>query len=214
MSNQKIINYQFSSKINHENYFVNLTNQKAYDLTILDNFNQNIFLFGPKKSGKTILANKFLDISGANIIYNIPSNLNFKNNTFLDLNKLPFNEEPFFHFLQYFITNDIGLTIFTTSDPHQVDSKSLLIPDTLSRLKSFNIASIENPKDDLLFRLIEKFLKFKSISVSGDIIKGVMTYIGRTYIDAYNASETINYLLYQNNHNINLSLIRQHYEQL
>ena len=140
--------------------------------------------------------------------------LKFKNNTFLDLNKLPFNEESFFHFLQYFITNDIGLTIFTTSDPHQVDSKSLLIPDTLSRLKSFNIASIENPKDDLLFKLIEKFLKFKSISVSGDIIRGIMAYIGRTYIDAYDASETINYLLYQNNHNINLSLIRQHYEQL
>ena len=130
------------------------------------------------------------------------------------MNKLPFNEEPFFHFLQYFITNDIGLTIFTTSDPHQVDSKSLLIPDTLSRLKSFNIASIENPKDDLLFKLIEKFLKFKSISVSSDIIRGIMAYIGRTYIDAYDASETINYLLYQNNHNINLSLIRQHYEQL
>jgi len=41
-----------------------------------------------------------------------------------------------------------------------------------------------------------------------------MAYIGRTYIDAYDASETINYLLYQNNHNINLSLIRQYYEQL
>ena len=70
------------------------------------------------------------------------------------------------------------------------------------------------PKDDLLFKLIEKFLKFKSISVSGDIIRGIMAYIGRTYIDAYDASETINYLLYHNNHNINLSLIRQHYEQL
>ena len=66
----------------------------------------------------------------------------------------------------------------------------------------------------MLFKLIEKFLKFKSISVSSDIIRGIMAYIGRTYIDAYDASETINYLLYQNNHNINLSLIRQHYEQL
>ena len=132
----------------------------------------------------------------------------------MDLNKLPFNEESFFHFLQYFISNDIGLTIFTISYPLQVDKSSLAIPDTLSRLRSFNIASIENPKDDLLFKLIEKFLKFRSISVSSDIIKGVMAYIGRTYIEAYDASETINYLLYQNNHNINLSLIRQHYEQL
>ena len=200
--------------LNTDDKNILISNENSLAIKLLENKYKFSIIVGPKKSGKTILANKFLDINGANIIDNIPSNLNFKNNIFLDLNKLPFNEEPFFHFLQYFITNDIGLTIFTTSDPHQVDSKSLLIPDTLSRLKSFNIASIENPKDDLLFKLIEKFLKFKSISVSGDIIRGIMTYIGRTYIDAYDASETINYLLYQNNHNINLSLIRQHYEQL
>ena len=200
--------------LNADDKNILISNENSLAIKLLENKYKFSIIVGPKKSGKTILANKFLDINGANIIDNIPSNLNFKNNTFLDLNKLPFNEEPFFHFLQYFITNDIGLTIFTTSDPHQVDSKSLLIPDTLSRLKSFNIASIENPKDDLLFKLIEKFLKFKSISVSGDIIRGIMAYIDRTYIDAYDASETINYLLYQNNHNINLSLIRQHYEQL
>jgi hypothetical protein len=200
--------------LNTDDKNILISNENSLAIKLLENKYKFSIIVGPKKSGKTILANKFLDINGANIIDNIPSNLNFKNNTFLDLNKLPFNEEPFFHFLQYFITNDIGLTIFTTSDPYQVDSKSLLIPDTLSRLKSFNIASIENPKDDLLFKLIEKFLKFKSISVSGDIIRGIMAYISRTYIDAYNASETINYLLYQNNHNINLSLIRQHYEQL
>jgi hypothetical protein len=200
--------------LNTDDKNILISNENSLAIKLLENKYKFSIIVGPKKSGKTILANKFLDINGANIIDNIPSNLNFKNNTFLDLNKLPFNEESFFHFLQYFITNDIGLTIFTTSDPHQVDSKSLLIPDTLSRLKSFNIASIENPKDDLLFKLIEKFLRFKSISVSGDIIRGIMSYIGRTYIDAYDASETINYLLYQNNHNINLSLIRQHYEQL
>ena len=200
--------------LNTDDKNILISNENSLAIKLLENKYKFSIIVGPKKSGKTILANKFLDINGANIIDSIPSNLKFKNNTFLDLNKLPFNEESFFHFLQYFITNDIGLTIFTTSDPHQVDSKSLLIPDTLSRLKSFNIASIENPKDDLLFKLIEKFLKFKSISVSDDIIKGIMAYIGRTYIDAYDASETINYLLYQNNHNINLSLIRQHYEQL
>ena len=200
--------------LNTDDKNILISNENSFAIKLLENKYQFSIIVGPKKSGKTILANKFVDINGANIIDNIPSNLNFKNNTFLDLNKLPFNEEPFFHFLQYFITNDIGLTIFTTSDPHQVDSKSLLIPDTLSRLKSFNIASIENPKDDLLFKLIEKFLRFKSISVSADIIRGIMSYIGRTYIDAYDASETINYLLYQNNHNINLSLIRQHYEQI
>ena len=200
--------------LNADDKNILISNENSLAIKLLENKYKYSIIIGPKKSGKTVLANKFSDINEANIINSIPSNLKFKNNTFLDLNKLPFNEESFFHFLQYFISNDIGLTIFTISDPLQVDNSSLAIPDTLSRLKSFNIASIENPKDDLLFKLIEKFLKFRSISVSSDIIKGVMAYIDRTYIDAYDASETINYLLYQNNHNINLSLIRQHYEQL
>ena len=198
--------------LNTEDKNILISNENSLAIKLLEDKFKFSIIVGPQKSGKTTLANKFLDINEANIIDSIPSNLEFQNNIFLDLNNLPFNEESFFHFLQYFITNDIGLTIFTTSNPLQVDSNSLVIPDTLSRLKSFNIALIENPKDNLLFKLIEKFLKFKSISVSDDIIKGVMAYIGRTYIDAYNASETINNLLYQNNHNINLSLIRQHYE--
>ncbi len=198
--------------LNTEDKNILISNENSLAIKLLEDKFKFSIIVGPQKSGKTTLANKFLEINEANIIDSIPSNLEFQNNTFLDLNNLPFNEESFFHFLQYFITNDIGLTIFTTSNPLQVDSNSLVIPDTLSRLKSFNIALIENPKDDLLFKLIEKFLKFKSISVSEDIIKGIMAYIGRTYIDAYNASETINNLLYQNNHNINLSLIRQHYE--
>ena len=198
--------------LNTEDKNILISNENSLAIKLLEDKFKFSIIVGPQKSGKTTLANKFIDINEANIINSIPNNLEFQNNTFLDLNDLPFNEESFFHFLQYFITNDIGLTIFTTSNPLQVDSNSLVIPDTLSRLKSFNIALIENPKDDLLFKLIEKFLKFKSISVSDDIIKGVMAYIGRTYIDAYNASETINNLLYQNNHNINLSLIRQHYE--
>ncbi len=179
---------------------------------MLEKKNKYSIINGPKKSGKSILAKKYANINCADVINEIPLNLNFKNTTFLDLNELPFDKEYFFHFLQYFIVNDIGLTIFTSSNPLEINSKSLAIPDILSRLKSFNIVSIEQPKDELLFKLIEKFLKFKSISVSSDIIKCIMTYIDRTYIDALNASETINYLLYQNNHNINLSLIKQHYE--
>ena len=198
--------------LNTDDKNILISNENSLAIKLLENKYKFSIIVGPKKSGKTILASKFFNINGANIINSIPSNLKFKNNTFLDLNELPFNDESFFHFLQYFITNDIGLTIFTTSDPLQVDSNSIVIPDTLSRLKSFNMALIENPNDDLLLKLIEKFLKFKSISVSDDIIKGIMAYVGRTYIDAFNAAETINNLLYQNNHNINLSLIRQHYE--
>ena len=54
----------------------------------------------------------------------------------------------------------------------------------------------------------------KSITVPEKIIIEVINHIERTYLAAFEAAETINHLLYENNHNINLSLIRKYYEQL
>ena len=65
MSYQKIFKYKFVSNKDNENYFVNQTNQKAYELTITEEFNQNIFLFGPKKSGKSYLASLWKDKNNA-----------------------------------------------------------------------------------------------------------------------------------------------------
>ena len=189
-----------------------ISNENIESFKLLKNKKKYSIIVGPEKSGKSKLAKKFANLHNVELINDIPHNLKFKNDTYLDLNKLPTNEESFFHFLQYFIANDISLTIFTSSSPFSSDIRSKAVPDTLSRLKSFNISNIEQPQDDLLFKLIQKFLKFKSISVSDNIIECTMNYINRTYVDALNASETINNLLYQNNHNINLSLIKQYYE--
>ena len=189
-----------------------ISNENIESFKLLKNKKKYSIIVGPEKSGKSKLAKKFANLHNIELINDIPQNLKFKNDTYLDLNKLPTNEESFFHFLQYFIANDISLTIFTSSSPFSSDILSKAVPDTLSRLKSFNISNIEQPQDDLLFKLIQKFLKFKSIAVSDNIIECTMNYINRTYVDALNASETINNLLYQNNHNINLSLIKQYYE--
>jgi len=142
--------------------------------------------------------------------------LNKKNrlDVYLDLNQLPLKSENFFHFLQYFISNNLNLTIFSN---HSLDikfSNSEIIPDTLSRLKSFTSVSIDPPQDELLFLLVEKFLKKKSISVQPKIIFHIIKFIERTYEDALRAADVINHLLYENNHNINLSLISEYYEQI
>jgi chromosomal replication initiation ATPase DnaA len=84
----------------------------------------------------------------------------------------------------------------------------------VSRLKQFTLCNIHNPGKDLLIKLINKYLSFKSISVSEQIINEVLNHIERTYLSAFEAANTINHLLYENNHNINLSLIRKHYELL
>ena len=173
-----------------------------------------LIIYGPNKSGKTTLAKKFSINNNIDLINNVNMELNFNKETYLDLNILPGQDENFFHFLQFFISNNIPLTIFTSENSIENLSYDFYLPDVTSRLKQFNLCNIQNPDKDLLFKLINKYLSLKSISVPENIIIEVMKYIERTYMSAYEAANTINHLLYENNHNINLSLIRKHYEHL
>ena len=173
-----------------------------------------LIIYGPKKSGKTTIARKFSINHNIDLIESVPNDLHFNKEIFLDLNILPTKDEKFFHFLQFFISNNIPLTIFTSEISIDNLSNKFYLPDVVSRLKQFNLCNIQNPNKDLLFKLINKYLSLKSISVSEKIIIEVLNHIERTYLSAFEAAKTINYLLYENNHNINLSLIRKHYEQL
>ena len=173
-----------------------------------------VFISGPNKSGKTSLAKRFSEKNKKKLIYNIPEKLVFDTGVYLDLNQLPLKSENFFHFLQYFLSNNLSLTIFSSHSFENDLSNFEVIPDILSRLKLFTLITINSPQDQLLFKLIEKFLKNKSISVQPKIIHHIMNFIERTYVDAFQAAEAINHLLYENNHNINLSLISEYYEQV
>lgn len=183
-------------------------------IKILQENQKYVLIDGPNKSGKSLLAKKFSRINNKKIIYDIPLKLDFDTGVYLDLNSLPLKSENFFHFLQYFVSNNLSLTIFSSHSFENDLSNFEVIPDILSRLKLFTLISINPPQDQLLFQLIEKFLKNKSISVQPKIIHHIMNFIERTYVDAFQAAEAINHLLYENNHNINLSLIRKYYEQL
>ncbi len=173
-----------------------------------------LIIYGSNKSGKTTIAKKFSINHNIDLINNIPKDLIFKKETYLDLNTLPAQDENFFHFLQYFITNNIPLTIFTSENSIDNLNNEFYLPDVVSRLRQFTLCNIHNPSKDLLIKLINKYLSLKSISVSNQIIIEVLNHIERTYLSAFEAANTINHLLYENNHNINLSLIRKHYERL
>ena len=190
------------------------SDENSIPISLLENDNKFSLIIGAEQSGKTSLAKSYSKLNQAELIFDISPNTNNHNKTYLDLNHLNLIDENFFHFLQYFISQDIGLTIFTSTDPLKVNENQVFLPDITSRLKSFNVARIENPQDDLFFKLLQKFLKNMSITIPDQLILETMKFIDRSYIDAFNAFKTINHLLYENNHNINLSLIRQHYEQI
>jgi hypothetical protein len=188
--------------------------ENSNSLEFLKSDKQFSIIIGGEKSGKSTIAKIYSKINNANLITDIYIDFEKNKKTYLDLNHLPLLDEKFFHFLQYFISQKCSLTIFTSTDFLNKKNDCVYLPDILSRLRSFSIVKIEEPRDELFFKLIQKFLRNKSIAISDTLIYETMKYIDRTYLDAFKASQAINYLLYENNHNINLSIIRQYYEQI
>ena len=199
---------------NNESEDLIISNKNLKILKLLEIKNQFNLVCGSSKSGKSTIAKKFSKKNSFRYFEVLPRSLEFKDGIYLDLNKLPLNDEFFFHFLQYFFSQNLPLTIFTQTNPFELILKEKTLPDILSRLKLFNFEIILEPDEGLLFKLIEKHLKSKSITIADRIIQEVISHINRTYLDAFTAAQTINHLLSQNNHNINLSLIRRHYEQI
>jgi hypothetical protein len=200
--------------LNHSDNEIIYSSENKTVIQSLEKRVKYLIIYGSNKSGKTTIAKKFSINNNIDLINTVPNELNFNKETYLDLNTLPGQDENFFHFLQYFVTNNIPLTIFTSENSIDNLNGEFYLPDVVSRLKQFTLCNIHNPKKDLLFKLINKYLSFKSISVSEQIIIEVLNHIERTYLSAFEAANTINHLLYENNHNINLSLIRKHYERL
>ena len=112
MNNQQYFKYKFSKLKDDENFFVNSTNQNAYNLISDICFKQNIFLFGPRKSGKSHLINIWKEKNDA-LIYkdNLIEIINSKKNIAID-NVLELqSEEEVFHIINH--CKSFNLTIFT-----------------------------------------------------------------------------------------------------
>ena len=208
MSNQKIINYQFSSKINHENFFVNLTNQKAYDITILDNFNQNIFLFGPKKSGKSYLASLWKDKNNA-ILYNksfskiIESNKNVVVDDILGKS----SDENLFHLINHCKLNHLKIYFASSVNLNAYDFK---FNDLYSRLREFFYLEIKEPDDEMCKMLMVKLFSDKQIIIkNNEIFDFIFKRLNRTYLDIYIFVDKLDKLSLEKKRQLTIPLIKE-----
>ena len=183
-------------------------------LNLLENLTcQLSYITGSSKSGKSTLANNYAKVHKAQIISD-QSELLFsidKKLYFIDQNLSKFNDELLFHFVQNIITHNYNLYIFSEFDHSQ---KPTGLADLDSRLSLFNKFNLNEPDDQLTINLLKKFLKINSISINETIITELPKYINRTYLGIHNCANDINRLLYANNHNINLNLIKDFYNAI
>ena len=208
MSYQKIFNYHFSKIKDYQNYFVNQTNEKAYDLTMLDELNQNIMLFGPKKSGKSHLASLWSKKNKA-IIHNnnFSMIINAKRNVVIDDSLGISSEENLFHIINHCRLNN--LKIYFTSSKN-INTYNFKLKDLYSRLREFLYLEIKSPDDEMCKMLMIKLFSDKQIIIKNkEIFDFIFKRLRRTYLDIYIFVEKLDRLSLEKKRQLTIPLIKE-----
>ena len=208
MSYQKIFNYEFSSQNDHENFFVNQTNQKAYDITILETFNQNIFLFGAKKSGKSYLANLWKNKNNA-ILYNnnFSQIIENKKNVVIDDVLGKSSDENLFHLINHCKLNNLKIYFVSSIN---ITTYNFQFKDLYSRLREFFYLEIKKPDDEMCKMLMVKLFSDKQIIIKNqEIFDFIFKRLNRTYLDIYIFVDKLDRLSLEKKGQLTIPLIKE-----
>jgi len=208
MNYQHIFNYKFSSKNDHENYFVNQTNQKAYDFTIVEKFNQNIFLFGPKKSGKSYLASLWKKKNNAIFYHNNFSKIiKTKKNVVIDDVLGKSSDENLFHLINHCKLHCLKIYFVSSIDLNAYDFK---FNDLYSRLREFFYLEIQEPDDEMCKMLMVKLFSDKQIIIkNNEIFDFIFKRLSRTYFDINIFVEKLDKLSLEKKRQLTIPLIKE-----
>ena len=208
MSHQKIFNYQFPTIKDYKNYFVNQTNQNAYDLTMLDELNQNIFLFGPKKSGKSYLASLWKDKNNAiSFNNNFSTIIKTKKNVVIDDVLGKSSDENLFHLINHCKLNN--LKIYFTSSKN-INTYNFKFKDLHSRLREFLYLEIKSPDDEMCKMLMIKLFSDKQIIIKNkEIFDFIFKRLTRTHFDIYKFVEKLDRLSLEKKRQLTIPLIKE-----
>ena len=207
MNKQKIFNFDFSNNNSNLDFYVNKTNIDAYNLINSSN-NLNIYLKGPKKSGKSILSNIWLKINNG-IIYKNNFNyiINNRKNLLIDnINNL-LDQEELFHILNHYNSNNLKVLITSHYEINEIDFS---LHDLTSRLKTFTYSKINNPDDDMLIHVLTKlFIEKQFIINSHEIFQFILKTANRSYEDMYYLVKKLDTLSIEKKRQLTIPLIKE-----
>jgi len=208
MNFQQYFNYQFVEKKDEDNFFVNQTNREAFDVISDNNFDQNIFLFAPKKSGKSHLINIWKEKNNALIFYkNFSKIIKSNKNVAVDDTLLSRSEEELFHIINH--CKLFNLKIFLTSSV-DLNNLNFKLKDLYSRLRSFYYLKINKPDDEMCKMYMTKlFLEKQIIIKNKEIFDYIFNRVNRTYINIYSVVEKIDNLSLEKKRQLTIPLIRE-----
>jgi chromosomal replication initiation ATPase DnaA len=205
---QKFFNYKFSEYKDEDNFYVNDTNLECFNVIINPLFDQNIFLFGPIKSGKSHLANIWKEKNDA-IFYNdnFDQIIQIKKNLVIDDIFQVLSEESIFHLINH--CKLFNLKILVTSSV-QLNKNNFMLQDVYSRLRSFYHTIIYNPDDDMCKIIMTKLFHEKQIIIKNiEIFDYILNRVSRTYEDIFSLVQKLDKLSLEKKRELTIPLIRE-----
>ena len=208
MNEQIFFDFKTNSLLDINNYFVNKTNAKAFSLISNRNFLENIILVGPRKSGKSHLANIWKNNKNALIFENnIDEIISQNKNVLIENLFYDIDEEKIFYLINHCISNKLNVLVTSDIDLYEYNFN---LPDLLSRLKIFNYVSINKPDDEILVNVLTKLLMEKQFIIKNkDIFEFLLKRVNRTYEDVYNLVNKMDKISLEKNRKLTIPLIRE-----
>ncbi|MFL2679342.1 MAG: DnaA ATPase domain-containing protein [Alphaproteobacteria bacterium] len=217
---QEILNFKFKNK---KDFYVNSKNLLAFNLIQKwPNWNnQFIFLYGPKKCGKTTICNIWKEKSDAFFlsekkIDDILSNkLNneylHKNNWIIDnidelIKKKNFDEKVL-NIINLIREKKKSFLLMTSNIPPKILVTSL--KDLVSRISGSLVVEVCEPDNDLLCKIIEKYLKERSIIIKKSNLEYLINRIERSYKSAVRIARFIDKKSLETHSQINYSFLKK-----
>ena len=206
MNKQKVFKYKFSENNISPNFYVNITNQDAYNGMI--NSTYQTFLYGPNKSGKTEMSKIWLKLNNAIIFKNnFKKILNANQNILIDDIDKNFNYENIFHLINHASFSKLKILI-TSNKP--LYNLNIELKDLMSRLKAFNYLQIHNPDDDMLLNILTKlFIDKQFILHSNSIFDYIIKRANRSYAEMIKIVDKLDSLSLEKKKQLTIPLIKE-----
>ena len=206
MSKQKSFEYKFVNNNILPNFYINLTNENAYEGVI--NSGNKTLLYGPRKSGKTEIGNMWVIKNNAVVFKNNLDNLiNINKNILIeDLDQI-LNYENIFHLINHATSYELKILITTSVS---INNLNIKLNDLVSRLKTFNYLEIYSPDDDMLLNILTKlFIDKQFIINSNSIFNYILKRANRSYEDMIKIVEKLDKLSLEKKRQLTIPLIKE-----
>ena len=216
---QEILNFKFSNK---QNFFVSPKNYLAFNLiNSWPNWkNQCSFLYGPKMCGKTTLCNIWKKKSKAFFLDEKKiSNFFLKKENYKKIHQYNWiiddidlligkkNNEKLLNLINILLEERKSFLLMTSKSPPKFLNCEL--KDLSSRLSSSLVVEVNEPDNELLFQIIEKYLNSRSIKIDKKNIDYLTNRIERSYKNALKIATEIDKRSLEKHSNINYSFLKR-----